>query len=134
MLIARWISLLLCLLLAACSSQNGRGVLPTGGPTMAEIYSQKMQADDSSLNALRNQANAGWLGAADSSQYGYTRTANNELSNLFPKLPNPMIVMYVYPHLAGQDQAPIPGYSTAFTLYEKDHYALPGELVKGRYR
>jgi conjugative transfer region lipoprotein (TIGR03751 family) len=36
--------------------------------------------------------------------------------------------MYVYPHLSRQDEAPVPGYSTAFELYEKAHYALPGEL------
>jgi len=118
--------------LAGCST-NGRGVLPHNGPTMSQIYQQKMHEGDTQvedLTAARDKANAGWLGAANTSQYGYTRTAGNELNNLFPKLPNPTIVMYVYPHLAGLDEAPVPGYSTAFTLYKEEHYALPGESIK----
>jgi conjugative transfer region lipoprotein (TIGR03751 family) len=107
-------------------------VLPQGGPTMEDIYKNKMQDNDDAegLDPAREKANAGWLGAADTRQYGYTRTANNELNNLFPKLPNPTLVMYVYPHLAGSDEAPVPGYSTAFTMYQEDHFALPGELAK----
>lgn len=124
-----WIS---AALLAGCGTCV-RPSLPECGPTMAQIYQQKMQCNDeadNSLDAMRNKANAGWLGFADSNPYGYTRTANNELKNLFPKLPNPTIAMYVYPHLAGQDEAPVPGYTTAFTLYQEDHFALPGELAR----
>jgi conjugative transfer region lipoprotein (TIGR03751 family) len=57
----------------------------------------------------------------------YTRTTENETNNLFPALPNPQVVMYIAPHLAGQDEAPVPGYITAFNLFEQTHYALPGE-------
>ncbi|KAI3479603.1 hypothetical protein L1887_58330 [Cichorium endivia] len=42
-------------------------------------------------------------------QEPYTRTAVNEIRNLFPRLPNPDLVMYVYPHLSGTEQAPVPG-------------------------
>lgn len=124
---------LLCL--GGCST--GRAVLPSGGPTMTQIYQQKMRqsaAYSNPLTSARNQANAGWLGAANTNLYGYTRTANNELNNLFPKLPNPTVAMFVYPHLAGPEEAPVPGYSTAFTLYKTAHFALPGELAKRRYR
>jgi conjugative transfer region lipoprotein (TIGR03751 family) len=58
---------------------------------------------------------------------GYTRQAHNEIETLFPTLPNPQLVMYVYPHL-GEDGAPVPGYATAFPLYEHVEYALPGEV------
>jgi conjugative transfer region lipoprotein (TIGR03751 family) len=56
----------------------------------------------------------------------YTRTAVSELNVLFPLLPNPTLVMYVYPHLA-EARAGVPGYVTQFRLYERDEYALPGE-------
>ncbi len=56
----------------------------------------------------------------------YTRTAVSELNVLFPLLPNPTLVMYVYPHLA-EERAGVPGYVTQFRLYERDEYALPGE-------
>ena len=58
----------------------------------------------------------------------YTRTAINENRQLFHKLPNPTIAVYVYPHLATEDQAPVPGYTTATTLYERDHYATADEI------
>lgn len=58
----------------------------------------------------------------------YTRTAITELNVLFPLLPNPTLVMYVYPHLA-EERAGVPGYVTQFRLYERDEYALPGESL-----
>lgn len=57
----------------------------------------------------------------------YTRSEHNELDNLFPLLPNPQLVMYVDPHLSKKGH-PVPGYSVPFKLYEKDEYALPGEI------
>ena len=54
------------------------------------------------------------------------RDALNEIDVLFPRLSNPTLVMYVFPHLAGG--APVPGYATAFPLYEGVEYALPGEV------
>jgi len=60
----------------------------------------------------------------------YTRDAGNELDQLFHRLPNPRILIYVYPHLATSDNAPIPGYTTAINLYAKDEYALPHEVVQ----
>ncbi|KPB13112.1 Conjugal transfer protein [Pseudomonas syringae pv. syringae] len=60
-------------------------------------------------------------------QEPYTRTAANEIHNLFPRLPNPDLVLYVYPHLSGTEQAPVPGYSTVFPFYRRVQYALPGE-------
>ncbi len=59
---------------------------------------------------------------------GYTREVNNELSVHFPRLPNPTIILYVFPHLS-LDGTPVPGYSTTFPLYESVEYALPGEVV-----
>ncbi|MBK1734908.1 TIGR03751 family conjugal transfer lipoprotein [Halorhodospira abdelmalekii] len=58
---------------------------------------------------------------------GYTRQAHDELEPRFGRVPNPSMVMYVYPHLATPDEAPVPGYSTTFPMFERDHYALPGE-------
>jgi len=57
----------------------------------------------------------------------YTREAATEIDNLFPRLDNPDIVIYVYPHLATRTRAPIPGYSTVIPLYDQVHYRLPGE-------
>lgn len=60
----------------------------------------------------------------------YTRTAQNEIERLFHRLPNPDLVMYVFPHLAGTEPVPVPGYSTVFPLHRRVQYALPGERVE----
>ena len=39
--------------------------------------------------------------------------------------------MYVYPHLA-QGRYPVPGYFTAFPMYERVEYLLPGEATAWR--
>src|SRR3546814_15906959 len=66
--------------------------------------------------------------AAPAEQMRYTRTARNEVYRQFQRLPNPDLVMYVYPHLAGTDPVPVPGYTTVFPLYQRVQYAIPGEI------
>ncbi|BFO03093.1 TIGR03751 family conjugal transfer lipoprotein [Pseudomonas aeruginosa] len=68
--------------------------------------------------------------AAPTEQTRYTRTARNEVYRQFHRLPNPDLVMYVYPHLAGTDPVPVPGYTTVFPLYQRVQYAMPGERVE----
>jgi conjugative transfer region lipoprotein (TIGR03751 family) len=106
--------------------------IPQGGPTMAQVYEQAMEkSNGATLDQARQQVNAtapvAYNGANQLSPY--TRTSENEINNLFPTLPNPQLVMFVYPHLAGQDDAPIPGYSTAFNLFKREHYAMAGETA-----
>jgi len=63
-------------------------------------------------------------------QMSYTRHAQNEIYSQFHRLPNPDLVMYVFPHLAGTDPVPVPGYSTVFPLYQRVQYAMPGERTE----
>ncbi len=57
----------------------------------------------------------------------FVREQQTELENQFPKLPNPTLNMFIYPHLTKQGH-PVPGYSTNFRLYQTDQYALPTEV------
>ncbi|MBI2748002.1 MAG: TIGR03751 family conjugal transfer lipoprotein [Burkholderiales bacterium] len=68
--------------------------------------------------------------AAPDEQMRYTRTARNEIHRQFQRLPNPDLVMYVFPHLTGTDPVPVPGYTTVFPLYQRVQYAMPGERVE----
>jgi len=68
--------------------------------------------------------------AAPAEQGRYTRTARNEINRQFQRLSNPDLVMYVFPHLAGTDPVPVPGYTTVFPLYQRVQYAMPGERVE----
>jgi len=72
------------------------------------------------------------IGNDESDLAGYSRSAHTELETIFPRLPNPTLVMYVFPHLAGAGRVPVPGYATTFTLYERVEYAMPGEVPSGQ--
>ena len=69
-----------------------------------------------------------YFSKSDTDLKGYTRDANNELLLHFPRLPNPTIILYVFPHLS-LEGTPVPGYSTTFPMYETVEYALPGEIL-----
>jgi conjugative transfer region lipoprotein (TIGR03751 family) len=60
---------------------------------------------------------------------GYTRSAYREDRALFPRLANPTLVMYVFPHLAAGGVG-VPGYATLFPMYTHVIYALPGERTE----
>jgi conjugative transfer region lipoprotein (TIGR03751 family) len=64
-------------------------------------------------------------------QTPYSRDSVNEIYSQFQRLPNPDLVMYVFPHLAGTDPVPVPGYTTIFPMYSKVKYAMPGERTEG---
>ena len=122
------ISVLGLISLAGCASTK-EAVLPQDGPSMKAIYERHIHE----MNARDPQVIRGELGnrpilTGDAALQGYTRDAFNEIDVLFPRLPNPTLVMYVFPHLAGDAQAPVPGYATAFPMYEQVEYALQGEV------
>jgi hypothetical protein len=56
------------------------------------------------------------------------RTLSDPLNNRFERLPNPDLVLYVFPHLA-PGRYPVPGYTTVFPMYESVQYAMPGEVA-----
>ena len=114
--------------LAGCASTK-EAVLPQDGPSMKDIYQghiQEMNAQDPL--SIRQELGDRPILTGDTSLHGYTRDAANEIDAIFPRLPNPTLVMYVFPHLAGEESVPVPGYATAFPMYERTEYALPGEV------
>lgn len=58
--------------------------------------------------------------AAARSDGALSRAALRQLDQDFERLPNPLILLYVFPHLsADAELSPIPGYVTFFDLYER---------------
>ncbi|WP_249963185.1 TIGR03751 family conjugal transfer lipoprotein [Histophilus somni] len=119
-------------LLSACSTSQ-KELLPTSNETMREIWNKG--GSNAQLQVYRNSDNrqldpVNYVGIKE--QRDYTRTAENEIKNLFPRLPNPDLIMYVYPHLsASGEPMPIPGYSTVIPFYSRVQYAQPGERTRG---
>ena len=102
--------------LSACSSMSGN-VVPEKGPSMEQVYdSMETTSVYQTKPHLISKHSTLPLDVSDSN---------------FHKLPNPELKMYVFPHLAGKDEVPVPGYYTAFNSYNQDHYALPNEMVRG---
>ncbi len=126
------ISLMSVLILGGCASTK-EAVLPQEGPSMKAIYDahiDQMAARDP--QALRGELGSRPLSSGDMPLAGYTRDAYNEIETTFPRLPNPTLVMYVFPHLATDERVPVPGYATTFLMYERVEYALPGEVSPAR--
>lgn len=117
------------ILISGCSS-NIKDVIPQDGPKMVDLYDEALkssgQGNDGPLDEAR--ALAGSQVRPDN-LLDYTRTAKNEIDNLFPTLRNPDLVMYVFPHLTSDERLPVPGYATSFPLFERTEFALPGEAA-----
>ncbi len=126
------IQLLISLALIGCASTKDT-VLPHQGPTMKAIYEAHFETLGAEhVLVLRRELAGRALSEGALDLEGYSRTAHNELNTRFPRLPNPTLVMYIYPHLAGTERVPVPGYATTFPLYERVEYALPGEVPSGQ--
>lgn len=144
---------LLGMTLVGCASQDT--ILPTSDRDMVDIYREALNETsgegvisnskaicidldlDESVaqceQTLQEHAKARYtiIDSASTPQaldyIPYTREQKTEIENLFPRLANPDVVIYVYPHLATRTRAPIPGYSTVIPLYDRVEYRLPGE-------
>src|SRR3546814_11177602 len=73
-------------------------------------WSSDVCSSDLARQGLRRPLVEADVQAAPGVQARYTRTAQNEIYRQFHRLPNPDLVMYVFPHLAGTDPVPVPGY------------------------
>jgi len=126
---------LAALTLAGCATSKDK-LLPHGEQTMQDIW---QQADSGGQMATRQLLDARQslrrpltdtdVHALLDEQASYTRTAANEIYRQFQRLPNPDLLMYVFPHLTGTEAVPVPGYTTVFPFYQRVQYAMPGEYV-----
>lgn len=131
-----------CLFFAAltsgCSTSKDE-LLPHGNDTMLNVWDQGTTGSGGSAtnrqlldarSALRRPLEQDPQALADANR-AFARTSQNEIYSQFKRLPNPDLVMYIFPHLAGSDPAPVPGYTTVFPLYQRVQYAMPGERTEG---
>ncbi len=122
--------LLAALWLAGCSTSKEQ-LLPPGDSTMLDLWQQKSGSPQMTAEAravLRRDLNDVERNAQPAVAESYSRDANSEIQQQFPRLPNPDLVMYVFPHMT-VGNVPVPGYSTVFPFYSQVQYALPGERV-----
>lgn len=126
--------------LTGCASMMS-SKMPAGSVSMEQAYNGAISGSDDTTAKITGTTNAINLNQVRSrlqpvmveSNIQDTDIEANSINNQFPRLPNPNVVMYVYPHLAGTDpnQVPVPGYSTVFPMYDHVYYAMPGEVISG---
>jgi conjugative transfer region lipoprotein (TIGR03751 family) len=126
--------LAIALLLGGCATSKEE-LLPHDNRSMLDIWNVETGGGTvrqllDARQALRRPLSEADVQAAPAVQTRYTRTAQNEIYRQFHRLPNPDLLMYVFPHLAGSDPVPVPGYTTLFPLYQRVQYALPGERLE----
>jgi conjugative transfer region lipoprotein (TIGR03751 family) len=123
--------LTMMMFLAGCSTSQ-ETLLPVDPDTsMMTLWNQRSggaQVLTEQRSQLRRPLNDPAASAKE--QQSYSRTAADEIRSQFVRLPNPDLVMYIFPHLAGESPVPIPGYSTIFPLYTRIQYAMPGERTE----
>lgn len=111
-------------LLFGCTAKQA--VLPQQSPTIEAIYAEHFGGDlathlESERKALQERP------VKVDVPGGPARQALDAIEARFTRLANPVLVLYVYPHLAEKERVPVPGYFTVFSLYERTEYARPGE-------
>ncbi|MDE1485156.1 TIGR03751 family conjugal transfer lipoprotein [Xenorhabdus bovienii] len=111
-------------------------LMPAGEYNMMEIWQGKTGERVSSKHVTQQARNALSRSLTDKEQTqqlslseSYSRTQETEINQQFPRLPNPDMVMYVFPHLS-PGNLPVPGYSTVFPFYHQVQYAMPGERTE----
>lgn len=117
-------------LMTGCATSKEE-MLPAGNSNMLALWDGIGRANDlvAARQSLRRSLTASEQDRFVDDQHSYSRTQAAEISQQFPRLPNPDMVMYIFPHLA-QGNTPVPGYSTVFSFYEQTQYAMPGERTE----
>ncbi|EJN2862232.1 TIGR03751 family conjugal transfer lipoprotein [Salmonella enterica subsp. enterica serovar Yaba] len=121
--------LLLTLAVTGCSTSQETLLPVDENITMMSIWGRQTGGSNT-LYDQRSQLRRPLTEISVQEQQRYTRTAENEVQAQFKRLPNPDMTMYVFPHLTGGENVPVPGYSTVFPLHSRVNYALPGERTE----
>ncbi|HCR1141720.1 TPA: TIGR03751 family conjugal transfer lipoprotein [Klebsiella aerogenes] len=125
----RYFLILTAVLLSGCSTSQ-ESLLPVDeSTTMASLWAQQTGGGQQ-LYDQRSQLRRPLVTLTPAEQQRFARTDENETASQFSRLPDPDMVMYVFPHLTSDSGVPVPGYSTVFSFYGRVHYALPGERTE----
>lgn len=120
---------ILLLTLTGCSTSQETLLPVDENTTMLSLWGRQTGGGNT-LSDQRSQLRRPLTEISVQEQQRYTRTAANEIHAQFERLPNPDMVMYVFPHLTEGERVPVPGYSTVFPLHTQVQYAMPGERTE----
>ncbi|MGH1484748.1 MAG: TIGR03751 family conjugal transfer lipoprotein [Cellvibrionaceae bacterium] len=119
------VTLILFILLTGCSTSKEK-IFKTDMPSMKTIYEEKFGKAEALKPTDYQRSLAGNAQAVSKKN----QAVYESLKQQFPLTPNPMMMMYVFPHLTAAG-TPVPGYHTYFKLYKTDSfYQLRDYYVK----
>lgn len=108
--------------LVGCASKT-TVIVPENLPTMKEIYEQQFYEKQ----GLHRDDLARELHNGDKDWNKHVKEQMRPLKKAFTFLPNPTLTLFIFPHLTDAG-SPVPGYTTFFKFYERDHVGLPSEV------
>lgn len=116
------IIMLISINITACSSMGN--VVPKTGPSMEQVYDGMNQPTFTLPNNMvwntSNQTPP--LTSVNLENTAAKNPSADTVSQDFKEIPNLELSVYIYPHLAEEENLPIPGYWTQFNVYKKDYY------------
>jgi conjugative transfer region lipoprotein (TIGR03751 family) len=114
-----FMTIALCSLMFGCASHHQTLDDRDSGLTMSQIYHHSMDEIAAPVPHyhIKTAANVGYK----------PMSTDNVLP--FKPLENPLVPIYVYPHVAliGDEQILKPGFASAFFLYKQNQFALASE-------
>lgn len=108
--------------LAGCASKDD--IIPKSDKTGAEVYYEFMGQQEG--RDLRVYTTPQIMGASPNLDAYVLHNAPNPG---YKMLPNPTLYLFVPAHISNRDRVPVPAYITEFKMFERDEYALPGEVM-----
>ncbi|EAS62445.1 hypothetical protein VAS14_00211 [Vibrio angustum S14] len=111
---------------SGCSTSK-ETIIPENGVPVEDVYFDTVNADGekkavgTESYVLKRRATMAEL---DKNPY----VARNTLSPVYKKLDNPTLYIFSFPYLSDSGRVPVPAYITEFKMFERDEYAMPGEL------
>ncbi|MDN2483944.1 hypothetical protein [Vibrio agarivorans] len=130
--------------LAGCSSNRVKtqeelyqdSVIPQSQRDMKQIYDERSSAGTETNGQVITSD--GYMVnkrvATDEEVSVNPYVLNNTAKADFRLLPNPTIYIFFMPSLTRDDRMPRPAWMSEFKLYDRDEYALPGEVsLSGGY-
>lgn len=108
--------------ITGCASKDD--IIPKSDKTGAEVYYEFMGQQEG--RDLRIYTTPQTMGSEpDMDAYVLHNTPNPG----YKLLPNPTLYLFVPAHITNRDRVPVPAYITEYKMFERDEYALPGEVA-----
>ena len=120
------------LLISGCSSTKDE-IIPNDGVPIEQVYFGQSQtsAADANQQSSTEAGTQQWVVKRHATEEELNKNPyvlHNTLTPVFRKLDNPTLYIFSFPYLSDSGRVPVPAYISEMKMFERDEYALPGEV------